>query len=109
MAPAGDHGAACRVATRAICTNSELGCGLLPGGAAPPRKRAIREAVQRRQPLTDGRVEPLDVDCVDHPAASRAAPQRLDACLCACYDSPLGVDDTPLGVLFHHLCHEDIL
>ena len=47
------------------------------------RPRAPRQcpasARQRRQPLTERRVQAFDVGRVDHPGALRAAPQGLDA------------------------------
>jgi hypothetical protein len=60
-------------------------------------------ARQRRQALTERRVESLDVRRVDDPVALRAAPEGLDACRRASHNAALDLDQMPLGLALHDL------
>src|SRR2546427_6302183 len=51
---------------------------LLQGQRAARQRPA--SACQRRQALTERRIEPLDICRVDDPITLRAPPERLDAC-----------------------------
>ena len=76
------------------------------------RKRAARQrtasAGQRRQPLPERRVEPLDIRRVDNAVALRATPERLDARWCAVNNTAFDVDDTPLGIALDDLGDADV-
>ena len=76
------------------------------------RQRAARQrpasACQRGQPLTERRVQPLDVGRIDHPVALRAAPERLDACRRAIHNAAFDLDHAPLLVALDDLGDADI-
>src|SRR5712691_2802376 len=59
-------------------------------------QRAARErpasARQRRQTLTERRIQPLDIRRVDDPLTLRAPPERLDACRRAIDNAAFGLD-----------------
>jgi hypothetical protein len=66
-------------------------------------------ARQRRQPLPERRVHPLDVRRVDHTVTLSPTPERLNAYRCAIDDTAFDVDDPPLGIALHDLCDADIV
>src|SRR4029453_16880701 len=66
-------------------------------------------ARQRREVFPERRVQPFDVRRIDHPAALRATPERLDACRRAIDNATLRVDDTPTLVAFDDFAYEYIL
>ena len=63
---------------------------------------------QRRQSLTERRVQPLDVCRVDHPVALRAAPEGLDACGRTSNNPALHLDNPPLHIALDDLRDADI-
>jgi len=76
------------------------------------RQRVTRQrspsACQRGQPLTECRIEPLDVGRVDDPVSLRAPSERLHACRRAIDNAALDVDDTPLRIALHDLSEADV-
>src|SRR6266446_1435344 len=74
---------------------------LLQGQRAARQRPA--SACQRRQALTERRIEPLDIGRVDDPITLRAPPERLDACRRAIHDAAFDLDHASLGVPLHDL------
>jgi hypothetical protein len=65
-------------------------------------------ARQRRQALTECRVQSLDVRGVDHACPLRATLERLDACRRPGDDPTLDGDDAPLRIALHDLGDADM-
>ena len=71
---------------------------LLQGQRAARQRPA--SACQRRQALTERRMQPLDIRRVDDPITLRAPPERLDACWRAIDNAAFGLDHpSPLVTL----------
>jgi len=78
------------------CPHHEHALVQRPGVAA----QRPAPARQRREAFPERRIQPFDICRVDHPAALRAAPERLDACRRAIHNTAIGRDHpSPLVTL----------
>src|SRR5207237_7322733 len=80
--------------------------GMLQGHRAARERPA--SARQRRQTLTERRLQPLDIRRVDDPLTLRAPPERLDACRRTIDNAACGLDHPSPLVALDDLGDQDI-